>query len=102
MAPFKTKTFKGGVSTFLAEEYYRILVWWKLYGAKSILLHLFGCSNTWCMVSRLLSVYKKKPLEDVKDMFKDFKDLQTSECNAIAVSVRRSNKFGMQQQDILD
>ncbi len=87
MAPFETKTFKQSVCTFLLEEYYKILLWWKLYGIKSILLHLFACSNTWCMVRHLLSGYETKPLEDFKGVFKDFKDLQTSECNAVAVSV---------------
>ncbi|CAI6040374.1 unnamed protein product [Clonostachys chloroleuca] len=46
---------------FITEVWFRSLVWFRLYGLESILLHLFACSQIWCMVHQLVDSEDRQP-----------------------------------------
>lgn len=46
---------------FITEVWFRSLVWFRLYGLESILLHLFACSQIWCMVHQLVDSGDRQP-----------------------------------------
>ncbi|KAH8897667.1 hypothetical protein GQ53DRAFT_742618, partial [Thozetella sp. PMI_491] len=79
MAEYKTKTFGDASWTWLKEQFYKTRLWWSLYRCNLPLLLFFACAKTWCTVHQLIDSY-----DDT--LFKDFRDLQTSECNAVAVA----------------
>jgi hypothetical protein len=60
--------------------YYRARLWELLYGWESILLHVFGCQQTWCMIHHLIKEPKEKS-------FEVFRTSQQSENAAVAVAV---------------
>jgi hypothetical protein len=71
------------ITIYFRDTYYRVRLWQKLYGLKSILLHLLACSQVWCIVHRLLKHGGQK-----HKLFEVFRDSQNSECSAVALAVR--------------
>lgn len=64
----------------LYDLYHRARLWYWLYSIESILLHIFGCQQVWCMIHQLISDGDPK-------LFKEFRDSQQSENAAVALAV---------------
>jgi hypothetical protein len=79
---FHGKPVWAFIPIYIKDIYYRVRLWQKLYGLKSILLHLLACSQVWCMVHQLLKDGGQK-----HKLFEVFRNSQNSECSAVALAV---------------
>ncbi len=71
---------KSILRIYVEETGFRARVWYNLYQYKSVLLHVFGCSQIWCMVHQLLE-------NRSQEQFTTFRTSQASESAAVAVAV---------------
>ncbi|KAH6986680.1 hypothetical protein EDB80DRAFT_181777 [Ilyonectria destructans] len=65
--------------TYATDTYFIIRVWSALYGFESVFLHLFACSQVWCMTHQLVGSQEC-------DLFKAFRESEIAACNAVAVA----------------